>query len=65
MAKFKPFHEFQKSLMGFTPEAFLDYVENGTTERPSVQISQTCPELIEGEDPEQEAYRRNYQTAPT
>ncbi len=27
MAKFKPFHEFQKSLMGFTPEAFLDYIE--------------------------------------
>lgn len=27
MAKFKPFHEFQKPLMGFTPEAFLDYVE--------------------------------------
>ncbi len=27
MAKFKPFHEFQKPLIGFTPEAFLDYVE--------------------------------------
>ena len=27
MSKFKPFHEFQKPLMGFTPESFLDYVE--------------------------------------
>ncbi len=27
MAKFKPFHEFQKPLMRFTPEAFLDYIE--------------------------------------
>ena len=27
MAKFKPFHEFQKPLMGFSPEAFLDYIE--------------------------------------
>ncbi|HHT9128134.1 MAG TPA: transposase [Candidatus Wujingus californicus] len=27
MAKFKPFHEFQKPLTGFTPETFLDYVE--------------------------------------
>ena len=27
MAKFKPFHEFQKSLIGFTPESFLDYIE--------------------------------------
>ena len=27
MAKFKPFHEFQKPLIGFTPEAFLDHVE--------------------------------------
>src|SRR3970040_1005406 len=27
MAKFKPFHEFQKPLIGFTPESFLDYVE--------------------------------------
>lgn len=27
MAKFKPFHEFQKPLIGFTPETFLDYVE--------------------------------------
>jgi len=27
MAKFKSFHEFQKSLRGFTPESFLDYVE--------------------------------------
>ena len=27
MAKFKSFHEFQKPLMGFTPESFLDYVE--------------------------------------
>ena len=26
MAKFKPFHEFQKPLIGFTPEVFLDYV---------------------------------------
>src|SRR3989304_622094 len=25
MAKFKPFHEFQKPLIGFTPESFLDY----------------------------------------
>ncbi len=27
MAKFKPFHEFQKPPIGFTPESFLDYVE--------------------------------------
>ena len=27
MVKFKPFHEFQKPLIGFTPETFLDYVE--------------------------------------
>jgi len=27
MTKFKPFHEFQKPLIGFTPETFLDYVE--------------------------------------
>lgn len=27
MSKFKPFHEFQKPLMGFTPETFLDYIE--------------------------------------
>ena len=27
MAKFKAFHEFQKPLIGFTPETFLDYVE--------------------------------------
>ncbi len=27
MVKFKPFHEFQRPLIGFTPEAFLDYIE--------------------------------------
>src|SRR3989339_79739 len=27
MIKFKPFHEFQKPLIGFTPESFLDYTE--------------------------------------
>ena len=27
MDKFKPFHEFQKPLIVFTPESFLDYVE--------------------------------------
>src|SRR3989337_205909 len=27
MAKFKAFHEFQKPLIGFIPETFLDYVE--------------------------------------
>lgn len=27
MAKFKPFHEFQRPLIGFTPESFLDYIE--------------------------------------
>ena len=27
MVKFKPFHEFQKPLIGFTPESFLDYAE--------------------------------------
>jgi len=27
MAKFKPFHEFQKPLMEYTPETFLDYIE--------------------------------------
>jgi len=27
MSKFKPFHEFQKPLIGFTPESFLDYIE--------------------------------------
>ncbi len=46
MAKFKPFHEFQKPLTGFTPESFPHLHEdkfglrrNGTTERPSLQIS--------------------------
>lgn len=27
MRKFKPFHEFQKPLVGLSPEAFLDYIE--------------------------------------
>jgi len=27
MSKFKPFHEFQKPLIGFTPESFLDYID--------------------------------------
>jgi transposase len=27
MTKFKPFHEFQKPLIGFTPESFLDCIE--------------------------------------
>ncbi len=27
MVKFKPFHDFQKPLIGLTPESFLDYVE--------------------------------------
>ena len=27
MPKFKPFHEFQKPLVGLSPEAFLDYIE--------------------------------------
>ncbi len=27
MSKFKPFHEFQKPLVGVTPEAILDYIE--------------------------------------
>jgi len=27
MTKFKPFHEFQKPLIGFTSESFLDYAE--------------------------------------
>ena len=46
MAKFKPFHEFQKPLIGFTPESFPHLHEdkfrlhrNGTTQRPSLQIS--------------------------
>ena len=50
MAKFKPFHEFQKPLIGFTPESFPHLHEdkfrlyrNGTTQRPSLQGSQTCP----------------------
>ena len=30
MSKFKPFHEFQKPLIGFTPESFLDYTETGS-----------------------------------
>src|SRR3990167_2088643 len=47
MAKFKPFHEFQKPLIGFTPESFPHLHEdkfrlcgNGTTQRPSLQISE-------------------------
>ena len=28
MDKFKPFHEFQKSLIRFMPESFLDYTES-------------------------------------
>jgi len=50
MAKFKPFHEFQKPLIGFTPESFPHLHEdkfglrrNSNTERPSLQISKTCP----------------------
>ena len=50
MTKFKPFHEFQKPLIGFTPESFPHLYEdkfglrrNGNTERPSLQISKTCP----------------------
>src|SRR3989339_2288714 len=46
MSKFKPNHEFQKPLMGFTPESFPHLHEdkfrlrrNGNTERPSLQIS--------------------------
>ena len=46
MAKFKPFHEFQKSLIGFTPESFphlhedkFRFRRNGNTERFSLQIS--------------------------
>lgn len=27
MSKFKPFHQFQKPLVGLSPEAFLDYIE--------------------------------------
>ena len=52
MAKFKPFHEFQKPLIGFTPESFPHLHEdkfrlyrNGTTQRPSLQGSQTCPRV--------------------
>ena len=47
MAKFKPFHEFQNPLIGFTPESFPHLHEdkfrlcgNGTTQRPSLQISE-------------------------
>lgn len=28
MTKFKPFHEFQKPLVGLSPEAFLDYIDS-------------------------------------
>ena len=50
MAKFKPFHEFQKPLIGFTPETFPHFHEdmfrlcrNGNSPRPLMQGSQTCP----------------------
>src|SRR3989337_1359194 len=50
MAKFKPFHEFQKPLIGFTPESFPHFHEdmfrlcrNGNSQRPLMQGSQTCP----------------------
>ena len=39
MSKFKPFHEFQKPLIGFTPESFLDYAETAIPPRTSMQIS--------------------------
>ena len=47
MAKFKPFHEFQRPLIGFTLESFPRFHEdkfrlwrNSNTERPSLQISE-------------------------
>ena len=50
MAKFQPFHEFQKPLIGFTPETFPHFHEdmfrlcrNGNSPRPLMQGSQTCP----------------------
>ncbi|MBI5677314.1 MAG: transposase [Planctomycetes bacterium] len=43
MAKFKPFHEFQKPLIGFTPESFLDYVE---TVIPKDHLSRLVKEVI-------------------
>lgn len=50
MAKFKPFHEFQKPLIGFTPESFPHLYEDkfrlrrdGNTTGSSLQISKTCP----------------------
>ena len=43
MAKFKPFHEFQKPLMGFTPEAFLDYVE---TALPNDHLCRVVKEVL-------------------
>jgi len=46
MTKFKPFHEFQKPLIGFTPESFPHLHEDkfrlrrdGNTPRTSMQIS--------------------------
>src|SRR3990170_8356875 len=47
MAKFKAFHEFQKPLIGFTPETFPHFHEdkfrlcrNGNSQRPLMQGSQ-------------------------
>ena len=47
MAKFKAFHEFQKPLIGFTPETFPHFHEdmfrlcrNGNSQRPLMQDSQ-------------------------
>ena len=47
MAKFKAFHEFQKPLIGFTPETFPHFHEdmfrlcrNGNPQRPLMQGSQ-------------------------
>ena len=56
MAKFKPFHEFQKPLIGFTRKPFPHFHEdmfrlcrNGNSQRPLMQGSQTCPRENGGE----------------
>lgn len=43
MVKFKPFHEFQKPLIGLTPESFLDYAE---TVIPKDHLSRLVKEVV-------------------
>ena len=43
MSKFKPFHEFQKPLVGISHEAYLDYIE---TVIPSDHLCRLVKEVV-------------------